>query len=152
MPRIIDDWDEDDVMPPGYVRRERYNKGLLISGSVVLGSLWTITIIGASSGISDGDDSVISDSNTAEDHIPLFIPAIGPFISLATLDTEGLITSLIVGSGIGQAAGLGLLIAGLVAKDTVLVRTYDHGYVGFSLSVTPQLSPTQSGLGFTGSF
>lgn len=139
-------------MPPGYAKRERYNRALLISGPVVLGSLWAITVAGGAAGVSGANDSRFSDENTVEDHIPLFIPAIGPFIALGTLDTEPIVSALIVTSGLGQAAGLGLLIGGLAAKNTVLVRTYDNGYEGFSMSLTPQVSPTQTGLGLTGAF
>jgi hypothetical protein len=53
---------------------------------------------------------------------PLLIPFGGPFVAIATANTEGLWTGILVLNGIVQTAGAGVFIVGLVTEETYLSR------------------------------
>jgi hypothetical protein len=119
-------------IPPGYVRQEKIRTGMVIGGSVTAASLWLLS-------------SVVG--SFSSDLTPLFIPVAGPFITIGTVDAQGVGKLLLVYSGLGQATGVGLWIAGLVAKKDVLVREDLAG-----LTVVPIVGANQTGLAARGSF
>lgn len=105
---------------------------MVIGGSVTAAGLWLLS-------------SVVG--TFSSELTPLLIPVAGPFITIGTVDAEGVGKLLLVYSGLGQATGVGLCIAGLVAKKDVLVREDLAG-----LTVVPIVGANQTGLAARGSF
>jgi hypothetical protein len=109
-------YDEGQPVPPGYRVEERARKGLVIAGTVTFGSAYLLSILGAATAASDG-------GNEGEGFIPLFIPVAGPFITLGTMDDDAsAATPLFILDGIAQVGGVALLIGGLAASETILLR------------------------------
>jgi len=115
---------EGGVIPLGYKLDERVNKGLVVAGASVFGSLYGLSVLVGITGI---------DSNVPLEL--LLIPVIGPFVYMAEGSSPGANPILLL-DGIGQATGAALLIAGVVAKKKVLIRT-DRGSVDAELHVGP---------------
>ena len=112
-PEVID-WDPDEPVPPGYRSEDRIRKGLVVGGAITSGVLWVGSIIAASVLGSDGDRGAR--------HVPLYFPVVGPFIAAGTLPAKDSGLALAIIDGVGQSAGAAMLISGILAEKTVLVR------------------------------
>jgi len=142
-PRILD-YEEGDNIPAGYRTTTRVRKGLVIGGSVTLGVGYLFTIMVA------GIGQLASDiSSSTKDFGPLLIPVVGPFIGIATTHASTGGAFGLGFLGVVQTAGLGMLIGGIAAPKTVLIR---NDVAGVKFNVIPQLSPTSAGMGMVGSF
>lgn len=141
-PRYIP-YTEGDPIPDGYERDTRVRKGLVIGGAVTLGVLWGVTAIFG--GIFTDLGSLGGDA-----YVPLFIPAVGPFIAVETMHTDVAGGAVLIIDGVAQTAGLAMFIAGLAAQEQVLRRTVANG---IDVELTPLVMPEQHyGLGLRGSF
>ncbi|MEO5726602.1 MAG: hypothetical protein ABI134_33315 [Byssovorax sp.] len=142
-PKVLD-YEEGDSIPAGYRTGTRVRKGLVIGGSVMLGVGYLITIMAAGIGQAVNE---VADGN--KDFGPLLIPVVGPFVGMATTDpsTGGAFGLAFLGTV--QTAGLAMLIGGIAAPKTVLIRN-EVGNVKFT--VLPQVGATSAGLGVVGSF
>jgi hypothetical protein len=153
------DYIEGAEVPPGYIKVERVRKGLVIAGAVTFGVSW---LVSATAGValtdeSNGGDcayesysengyyySECHDNDENEGAIPLFIPLVGPFIAMGTMeDVEGPGRAALFLDGVVQVGGMAMLIAGVAAKQTVLVR---------SGNTTVSVAPGPGSVNFTGSF
>ncbi|MRG92259.1 hypothetical protein [Polyangium spumosum] len=131
-------YEEGDPIRPGYRLESRIRKGLVIGGAVTFGVPWFFSAMIASIG-----SSVDRNAGTW----PLYIPALGPFIAMGTLDSEGAGTFWLALDGLAQSGGIAMLIAGLVAQEKRLVRTNEFG----SVTVMPlRFGPHGGGLGLVG--
>ena len=134
--------------PEGYVLKSKINKGLVISGAIVFGVFYGISLVGASAEDSSGGDGSA-----------LYIPIIGPIIwgySDQTYDNsesdedKKARETFGVFLGISQGVGATLFIAGLAAKSKYWVR---EDLAGISLTVAPTaLAPRAPGLSVIGQF
>jgi hypothetical protein len=140
-PRIINDWEEGDPVPPGYHPTTRVRKGPVIAGSIIFGVFYLFSTLVAAVG---SDTS----GGSGNPEAALWIPGIGPFIQMGS-------TSSAIGNwalaidGVAQSGGLALLIYGIAAPRTVLVRN-DLG-----LRLAPRLMALGhggGGVGLGGSF
>lgn len=104
---------EGAQIPDGYTKVERVRKGLVIGGAVTLGVGWLIASTAAAS----------IDEDIEDETAPLFIPVVGPFIAMGTLEAEGAGRAALFVNGMAQVAGAAMLIGGIAATKTVLVRT-----------------------------
>jgi hypothetical protein len=118
---------ENQPGPPGYRLEERKGRGLIIAGSVLFGSAWVISALGAGTAVADG-------GSHSGGEAPLFVPVIGPFITLGTShnarfdrDDERPVAILYIFDGIAQTVGLAMLIGGLSSKHKVYVREEANG-------------------------
>ncbi len=109
-------YEEGDPIPPGYEVRTRANRAMLITGGVLFGAPYLVSSLIAATIVS-------ADSRSGGDFAPLFIPAIGPFITIGTSSAEGAGTFWLVLDGLTQAAGITTFIVGLTRKDHYLLRT-----------------------------
>ena len=143
-PKVID-YEEGDTIPPGYRTGTRIRKGLVIGGSVMLGVGYLITIMTA--GIGQAVNN-FGEAGT-KDFGPLLIPVVGPFIGMKTThpSTGGVFGLAFL--GVAQTAGLGMLIGGIAAPRTVLLR---NEVAGVKFTIAPQFGPSGAGIGAVGSF
>ena len=143
-PKVLD-YEEGDTIPPGYRPGTRVRKGLVIGGSVMLGVgyLFTIMVAGIGQLVNN-----IGNPGT-KDFGPLLIPVVGPFIGIGTThpSTGGVFGLAFL--GVVQTAGLGMLIGGIAAPKTVLLR---NEVAGVKFTLTPQFGANTAGLGAVGSF
>ncbi|WP_437323692.1 hypothetical protein [Sorangium sp. So ce381] len=121
MPRKLT-YTEGGIRPAGYRVETQMNRGLVVAGSIVLGSAWTLAALTAGTILSSGDRDAVSYS-------PMLVPVGGPFITLGTGeevdvdDDDGqLAAALLLLDGATQVTGCVLLIAGLASNQRVWVR------------------------------
>lgn len=135
------DYSEGDPIPAGYRLKTSIRKGWVIGGFATFGGLWLISALtaGTADNISGGTSTLA----------PLYIPAVGPFITIGTANSRGVGTVLLVLDGVGQTGMLALAIAGLAAQKTELVRN-DIGW-NKRWTVAPMLTADTAGLGIVGS-
>ena len=136
-PRVINDYQDGDPVPPGYHADTRVRKGLVIGGAVTFGSMYLLSVLVASTA-----NDIQKDSATL-----LYVPVLGPFLQMGKTDSSSGKTILAI-DGLAQAAGVAMLIGGLVSPKTVLVRN-DLA----EISVVPMRVGTDgSGAGLVGKF
>jgi hypothetical protein len=105
-------WRPGEVIPPGYAPYSRPSTGLLVSGSVAFGTVYLPSFITAWVGMFGGVPELT----------PLFIPVVGPLVSMGTLEAEdeGLYV-LALNAGI-QALGVTLFAMSFLDDDAYLRR------------------------------
>jgi hypothetical protein len=104
------EWEPGQAIPPGYEKRTQVRKGFVIAGSILFGTAWLSSVITAA----------------GVDEPALAVPVVGPWILAAQIGTDSvnlLFKTLFIADGIQQAAGLALLIVGLTAPKTIVVRS-----------------------------
>jgi hypothetical protein len=113
-----------DDPPPGYHTESQSRGGLVVGGAVMLGVSYLLSALVASATVASHDSG----------DEPLFIPIVGPFITLSTSHVfvgtnEPLLETGRVFGGIGlifdgllQVAGASLLLVGLAVPKDVVVR------------------------------
>lgn len=148
-PKSID-YEDGDPVPPGYHKRTHARKGMAIGGGVTFGALYVFTLLTAAVG-----DSVCSAPSGGSAHScnttgwrELYIPVAGPFVAIAGFGGGGGTAALVI-DGIGQAAGFGLLVAGIAMQQTELTR---DDVSKRKLFVTPTMARGSSGVGVGGTF
>lgn len=120
------------------------NRPLLITGALLLtGSYVTTAVIQQSSGRD------VQDSN-------LLIPVAGPWMNLADRDCDGCNNetrnvALVIGSGVLQGVGAGMMIMSLFVPEKVEAATIQAGPVKLHLGPT-QMGRTGMGAGAVGLF
>ncbi len=129
-PRVILDYDDETPVPSGYHTETRVRKGLVVGGAVTFGVMYLLTAFGA---------SVAHDVGGGAD--ALYVPVLGPFIQMGNSDSSSGRFLLAV-DGAAQAAGAAMLIYGIAAPKTVLVRN--------DLGLTTHIVPMRMGNGGTG--
>ena len=108
MPRL-------ERVPIRYEMKPRY--GLIAAGAGVFGGLYVLTV----SLTALFDSTCGSPGNKCNTHWPMYIPILGPIIDIDNfLSSRSLIFPAVL-DGLGQVAGISLLIAGAVTKQRVPV-------------------------------
>ena len=116
--------------------------GLIVGGAVTFGVLYLISLLTAAIG-----SDVAKAEHTGNPVGALYIPCFGPFIQMTSTGSATANVFLAI-DGIAQTGGAAMLIGGIVAPKTVLVRN-DLGQVHF----TPvRLGRDGMGLGLSGTF
>jgi hypothetical protein len=136
-PAEIEDWKPGDPIPPGYHPTQRLRKGFIIAGAVTFGVLYLWSALGAAVDHDSGEDNADA----------LYVPGIGPFIQM-TKTTSATGNFFNVVDGLGQSAGLAMLIYGLASPRDILVRN-DLGMV---IAPTPYVTSHGGGFGLVGTF
>jgi hypothetical protein len=133
-------YEDGDPIPPGYVLETSIKQGLVIAGATTLGPLWITSMIGG---------AIAIDNHSGSEFWPLFIPAVGPFIAIGTHDASATSGLLLAIDGLGQTAGLTMLICGLALENKFL------RYRGAALELGPKVQVGVDGnttFGVSGSF
>jgi hypothetical protein len=141
-PRMIKDWDDGQPIPPGYHRATRVRTGLVVGGALLFGIPYLLSAWSAAIG-----DDVTRGTNQSNGAAALYIPILGPFITMGQTDSSSARYFLAV-DGIAQSAGAFMFIYGLMAPRNVLVRN-DLAL----LTVMPvKMGKDGQGVGFMGRF
>ncbi|MFO0760974.1 MAG: hypothetical protein U0359_31140 [Byssovorax sp.] len=106
-------YDEGEPIPAGYTLKTRAHRALLLGGSITFGTTYLLSILSGAAAAANGEGSSIT---------PLFVPVAGPFIAAGTVSTDDLGRFWLALDGITQAAGAGMLIAGLLVDQKYLQR------------------------------
>jgi hypothetical protein len=106
---------EGDPIPPGYGLQTRPRKKLVIAGLSTFIPLYAMSLLFAATFA--GSEGLASTQFT-----PLFIPAIGPFVTISTSEAEGFGIMTLLVDGAGQLTGTALFIAGMLAQEDYLER------------------------------
>ncbi len=97
-PLVVYDWEPDRPVPEGYELDSTRNGKLLGAGIGLFVSAYTLSaLIGT---------ALISNSKNDGDGTSLFIPAVGPFIAIATLEPSAGGEGLLISNGVFQIAGM----------------------------------------------
>jgi hypothetical protein len=149
---------EGVASPPGYHLEESPQKGLVISGAVVLGTTWLLS-------------AAIGATSTNSSDRWLFLPVAGPFADLVARGTrdsctgsgdviscshDSVVLFYLAVDGIVQTTGGVLLLMGFVSPKKEYVGTASNGSNErgpriVSWTITPQLAHgSQFGLALTG--
>ncbi|MGD0674634.1 MAG: hypothetical protein ABSC94_04405 [Polyangiaceae bacterium] len=139
-PLYVYDWPDGAQPPPGYRWTTHTRKGPIIAGAVVLGVLWGLTAIGGGACTDISRDTSCS---------WLYLPVLGPFAELASSGSATGSVFLVM-DGLGQAAGLALLIYGISSPASVLVR--NDVLMKHLLPMPMLLGKNGSGFGLAGTF
>lgn len=138
-------YDPDKGVPPGYRLAEKRRSGLAIAGASIFGGLWIASAIAG---------GIMEDSGrwSGTHGWPMYIPVIGPFITIESYNASAGGATPLVFDGIGQAAGLVMFIIGLGTKEKVLKYQFDTPAA--QVELTPVASPLREGgfAGVTGTF
>jgi hypothetical protein len=140
-PRVINDWEEGEPIPPGYHPSTRIRRGPVISGAIIFGIFYLFSTLAAAVGsdVSSGSSNPVA---------ALWVPGIGPFIQMGSTSsaTGNWVLAL---DGIAQSGGIALLVYGIAAPRSVLVRND----LGFHVMPRPMaLGRNGGGFGLVGSF
>ena len=131
-------------VPEGYRLDSHPNLGLLVPGAVVTSTLWTVSTIAAIS-LDQKEPSADGDLNFGDAYWPFFIPVVGPFIAIKTADSSGTGAAILGLNGALQAAGLGMVIAGIAAPTVELIPQTP-------ITIAPIASANTAGLEISGAF
>jgi hypothetical protein len=130
-------------VPRGFRLDASPRYALVVAGASTSGALWVISTI-AAIGL-DKKKAVDGDPNFDDMYWPMFIPVVGPFISIGTANASGTGAGILALDGAFQAGGLALMISGLAAPKVELIPQK-------SLYLTAEGAPGVPGLGLGGSF
>jgi hypothetical protein len=107
---------EDDPVPPGYAIQTRPRKKLVIAGLSTFIPLYAMSLLFAATYAgNEGPDATL--------FTPLFIPAIGPFVTIGTSEADGFGIIMLLIDGVGQLTGAALFAAGMIAQEQYLERS-----------------------------
>jgi len=153
---VIYDWDPDQKVPNGYRMVDTVNGKALGTGLALLGTGWIISVLVGSVGAAGEEEEGqldAADGVTADDWTPLYIPIVGPFIAISTLDAKPSGMGLLIADGIVQVGGAIGIVVGFVDRKYKLVRQdVDVGGVRLRPSFSFASRAGYAGLTATGRF
>ncbi len=144
-PRVIRDWHEGEPIPPGYHPSTRIRTGLVAGGAAMFGAPYLISVLVAAAGA-----DLQSNSGGTNAAAPLYIPVVGPFITMGNVSDSATADVFLVIDGLLQATGVALFIYGLAVPKTVLVRN-DLGALK-NVMATPVIGKNFTGVGLSAQF
>jgi hypothetical protein len=110
-PRVLD-WEEGQPLQPGYHAETRIRKGLVAGGAATFGTTYLFTALAG---------AIIADAKQSGFE-PLFVPVVGPFITIGTGHVTSSGAFFLILDGLAQSAGVAMFVAGLALPKTVQVR------------------------------
>jgi hypothetical protein len=127
---VIPDWDPDSPPPDGYVMRSGPHAGLLAGGATLSSIGWvTSAVFGGILAQVEEDRGLDGDGVEAEDWFPMFIPVVGPFITIQSVDADPLGAVPLLIDGIVQLGGFAMLLSGSLVSKHRLVPQYQQAEV-----------------------
>lgn len=139
-PRVIE-YDEGAPIPQGYHLRTKVRGGLIGGGAGMLGGLWLISIITGAI-VNAANESL---GKNPDMYTPMYVPVLGPFITLGTAasDMSSGSNAFMALDGIIQTGGLAMIVLGIVLPKQELVRD-DYGKP--ALTIAPKIAGNSFGL------
>ncbi len=135
------DWHQGIPIPPGYHLVRQLRVGWIISGSVAFGVLYFWSAFTADGHYANPDGKGPANANA------LYVPVVGPFIQMSQPNNvAGNVFNVI--DGLGQAAGIAMLVYGLTSPKIIAVRG-NPASLWFPM---PYLTPSGGGLACLGAF
>jgi hypothetical protein len=114
-PRI--DYEEGDVLLPGYELKTRSHKGLLTGGLITLLVPYGISFLVGGGVLLDGND------RRKEEYGALIVPVLGPFISVGLWEStseEG--AFFMLANGFAQVAGAAMITTSILMPEKYMER------------------------------
>lgn len=111
------DYEEGDVIPPGYEVKTRPERGLLMGGVVSLVVPYTISFLVGGFAMVDGNDRI------QREYGPLLLPVFGPFVSLGLWEeTSEQGAFLMLANGFAQTAGAAMIASSILMPAKTIER------------------------------
>jgi hypothetical protein len=145
-PNVIYDWDPDVPAPKGYTIVDTMNGRVFGIGIAMLATGWFMSALAAGVGTADESDQA-EDETDPRDWKVLYVPVLGPFFAIGTLDPSPSGMGLLLADGIVQVGGAAGIVVGLIDRNYKLVRQ-DAG----RLSLTPLAGASFRGIGLKARF
>lgn len=108
-------YNEGDPVLPGYEIATRPRERIMTAGIATFAPIYGLSILFAASFAG-------SEGMEASQYNPMFVPVIGPFITIGTADTQDIGTMTLLLMGAGQATGVALFLGGLFGEEKYLLR------------------------------
>jgi len=89
---------------------------------------------------------MLEEDDGGEGFAPLFIPVVGPFMSLGTVNPNAFGASVLILDGLAQTAGLAMLVAAFIEPERVWKKKQ------VALDVTPMKVGDATGIGLLGTW
>lgn len=115
-PRMITDWNEGEPIPPGYHPAHRARGGLIGGGAGMFGAAYLISLM-----VAAFDCSTAYGAPCDHHYWPLWIPVVGPILTVGTSGSDGTGTAALIVDTALQVGGVAMLGIGIMGR-TVLVR------------------------------
>ena len=109
-----------DPVPAGYHVEQSFNTALLASGGALVAFNYALSVIAARAELSFVE-STEENARSPRNMSPLYVPLIGPWIALFDSGWAGTERVLLAFDGLGQLGGFGLMMAGLLVRESYLV-------------------------------
>jgi len=132
------------AVPDGYRVDSHPNMGLLAAGITTTATLWTVSTIAAIA-LDQRDSTLEGDPNFDDAYWPMFIPVVGPFITIKTADSSGTGAAILGLNGVAQTAGIGMIIAGIAVPKVEIIPQRP-------ITIAPVASAEMVGLDISGAF
>ncbi|MEM9691168.1 MAG: hypothetical protein AAGA56_01365 [Myxococcota bacterium] len=144
-PNYLDEWQPGMPVPDGYAVKSGYRRGLFGAGVGIFAGTWFFSTIAAAVGEANAEDNGYAyeggnSAETADDWVPLYIPVVGPWIAIRTLDTNAVGRHVLVMNGLLQASGVTMAIAGLMGENAELIKMEAEVETGVRVEFAPTLS------------
>jgi hypothetical protein len=108
--------------------------GFVLAGTIVFGLLYSVQLIAA---LGFGADDQGCDSSCSNQRGLILLPIVGPWLSDGADPHHGSLAPDLIFGGV-EAAGLAMLIVGLVGHDVLVGPPPEDGNLAFLPFVTPQ--------------
>jgi hypothetical protein len=108
-------FEEGQTVPSGYVVGSRTDRSLVVAGSTAFGVSYLTSLIAAGVAIS-------TNSGSGTSYAPLFVPVIGPYITIGTAKASGAAAVWLALDGLAQTGGATVFVYSLIAKEKYLNR------------------------------
>jgi hypothetical protein len=142
---------DGEPVPEGYHVESSPRWGLAGTGIALGAALWAASLIAAikldaeaSKTVVDEQGGVREDPEYSAHYTPMFVPVVGPFITIGTADAKGTGAAILALDGVLQAGFLSMAIAGFASPKLELVKNRD-------LKFGASASPDGGGLVLSGS-
>jgi hypothetical protein len=139
-PYVLHGWDPDVPPPQGYELRTSPNSRLIGFGVAMLSIGYVTSSVAGL--VATQEDRTASAGNWN----PLFIPVVGPFVAIGSLDANAAGTGVLLADGLLQTAGLVAIITGALDARFKIVRTEVGSSDATSVEVMPLVGSQGTGM------
>lgn len=133
-------WEPGKPIPDGYHRVKGRRTSLAVAGGAAFTCLYALHVFGALAARQHGD----------ERHDPMFIPVLGPFVTIDTARTDRWGTFGLIVDGLAQTSTVVLFVAGMVGTQVKLEK--DAPIATIEAAPFVSADARSAGLGLSGSF